>query len=87
MENKVKGYRCSLGLTQKKMADILGMSTNSYASKENGKSDFKVKEINKFINFMKKNNIIVDKEIFFTVKVQKLQFRRLKHGRTATDTK
>lgn len=54
MENKVKGYRCSLGLTQKKMADILGMSTNSYASKENGKSDFKVKEINKFINFMKK---------------------------------
>ena len=85
MENKVKGYRCSLGLTQKKMADILGMSTNSYASKENGKSDFKVKEINKFINFMK-NNIIVDKEIF-TVKVQKLQFRRLKHGRTATDTK
>ena len=46
------------------MADILGMSTNSYASKENGKSDFKVKEINKFINFMKKNNIIVDKEIF-----------------------
>ena len=49
MENKVKGYRCSLGLTQKKMADILGMSTNSYASKENGISDFKVKEINKFI--------------------------------------
>lgn len=86
MENKVKGYRCSLGLTQKKMADILGMSTNSYASKENGKSDFKVKEINKFINFMKKIILLLIRK-FFTVKVQKLQFRRLKHGRTATDTK
>ena len=64
MEIKVRGYRCRLGLTQKNMADILGISTNSYASKENGKSDFKVKEINKFINFMKKNNIIVEKEIF-----------------------
>lgn len=86
MENKVKGYRCSLGLTQKKMADILGMSTNSYASKENGKSDFKLKEINKFINFMKKIILLLIRK-FFTVKVQKLQFRRLGNGRTAIDTK
>lgn len=66
MENKVKGYRCSLGLTQKKMADILGMSTNSYASKENGKSDFKVKEINKFINFMKKKILLLIRKFFYS---------------------
>ena len=66
MENKVKGYRCSLGLTQKKMADILGMSTNSYASKENGKSDFKVKEINKFINFMKKIILLLIRKFFYS---------------------
>ena len=69
MENKVKGYRCSLGLTQKKMADILGISTNSYASKENGKSDFKVKEINKFINFMQKIILLLIRKSF-TVNVQ-----------------
>ncbi|MGX0517489.1 helix-turn-helix transcriptional regulator [Staphylococcus hominis] len=66
MENKVKGYRCNLGLTQKKMADILGMSTNSYASKENGKSDFKVKEINKFINFMKKIILLLIRKFFYS---------------------
>lgn len=66
MENKVKGYRCSLGLTQKKMADILGMSTNSYASKENGKSDFKLKEINKFINFMKKIILLLIRKFFYS---------------------
>lgn len=66
MENKVKGYRCSLGLTQKKMADILVMSTNSYAYKENGKSDFKVKEINKFINFMKKIILLLIRKFFYS---------------------
>lgn len=48
MVNKVKGYRNMLKLTQKELAQNLGISTVSYIKKENGKTDFKDVEKLKF---------------------------------------
>ena len=41
---KLKGYRVMLGLTQKKMADRLDISLQSYNNKELGKTPFNDKE-------------------------------------------
>lgn len=41
---KLKGYRVMLGLTQKKMADRLSISLQSYNNKELGKTPFNDKE-------------------------------------------
>ena len=41
---KLKGYRVMLGLTQKKMADQLSISLQSYNNKEFGKTPFNDKE-------------------------------------------
>lgn len=41
---KLKGYRVMLGLTQKKMADQLSISLQSYNNKELGKTPFNDKE-------------------------------------------
>lgn len=48
MMNKVKGYRNMLKLTQKEIAEKLGISTVAYIKKENGKSEFKDSEKIKF---------------------------------------
>ena len=42
--NKVKGYRNMLGLSQKEMANKLGISMNAYRNKENGKVEFRDNE-------------------------------------------
>lgn len=42
--NKVKGYRNMLNLNQQEMADLLGISKQSYWNKENGKNEFNDKE-------------------------------------------
>lgn len=41
---KLRGYRVMLGLTQQAMADKLGITKQSYNSKELGKSQFKDRE-------------------------------------------
>ena len=42
--NTIKSLRDGQGLTQKYMADILGVSECSYCNKENGRSHFSDKE-------------------------------------------
>lgn len=64
--NKILGYRKMLGLTQKQMAEKLGISENQYRSKEKGKFDFSSSEMKKFYELVKNElkNIKIE-DIFF----------------------
>jgi putative transcriptional regulator len=42
--NKVAGYRVMLGLTQRHIATKLGISSQSYSNKENGRTSFNDRE-------------------------------------------
>ncbi|MHA6603077.1 helix-turn-helix transcriptional regulator [Aerococcus urinae] len=70
--NLIKGYRNMLNLTQKEIADILGISRQSYYLKEKGYVPFndheKLEIKNLFLTV--DPNITIDK-IFFTNKVGK----------------
>ncbi|MFU2221892.1 helix-turn-helix transcriptional regulator [Streptococcus pluranimalium] len=44
VKNKVRGYRNMLGKSQEEMGKLLGMTKQSYYSKENGKVAFSDKE-------------------------------------------
>ncbi len=57
---KLKGLRVEKGLTQKEFADAIGMPLSTYCSKEQGKSDFKVEEVNIICAFFQ-----VESKIFF----------------------
>ena len=48
MINKVVGYRKMLSMTQKEMADKLGLSEGQYRAKEKGRYDFSREEMKKF---------------------------------------
>lgn len=52
--NRVKSVRVLTGLTQEQMADALGMSTKTYRDKENGSADWKLQEMNKFVEVVNK---------------------------------
>ena len=52
MINKVKGYRNMINLSQKEMAELLGISFTSYCHKEQGKRDFKDNEKIMFKNML-----------------------------------
>lgn len=54
--NKVRGYRVMLGLTQKQLSDKLGCSNQSISSKENGKTPFNDKEKAIILSLVKKVN-------------------------------
>lgn len=43
--NRIKGYRASLGYTQKQFSEMIGCSEKTYNLKENGKREFYAKEI------------------------------------------
>jgi transcriptional regulator with XRE-family HTH domain len=58
--NKLRGLRAEKRLSQKALADLIGMPSATYISKEQGKSDFKVNEIIKIADALN-----VDKSIFF----------------------
>lgn len=65
--NKVIGYRKMLGYTQEQLADIFGISVQSYRMKEKGKVPFKKNEMLILKNELQKDlfpKITVD-EIFF----------------------
>lgn len=64
--NKVRGYRTMLGLTQVEMAKVLGISKQSYHSKENGITPFKDTEKIKIKTLIESlfPSITID-EIFF----------------------
>lgn len=42
--SKVRGKRCELRITQKEMADKLGIASPTYTNKENGKFEFTLLE-------------------------------------------
>lgn len=50
--NRVKSIRVGAGLTQDQIAEALGMSTRTYKSREDGSSDWKLQEMNKFIEII-----------------------------------
>lgn len=49
----LKAERARAGLTQEKMAEKLGISKFTYLNKENGKKDFKLKEIFEICSILK----------------------------------
>lgn len=53
MYPKLIGKRNELGITQQKMADLLGISKNNYNLKENGKLDFNLVEVKKILSILK----------------------------------
>ena len=65
MYPKLVGKRNELGLTQQKMADMLGISKNNYFQKENGKLDFSLVEVKKIINILGEtyDNIFFDEYV------------------------
>ena len=48
--NKLKGVRNENGLRQKDMADLLGVSQDTYGMKERGERDFTVSEVNTILD-------------------------------------
>ena len=53
MYPKLIGKRNELGITQEKMADLLGISKGNYNLKENGKLDFNLVEVKKILSILK----------------------------------
>lgn len=66
-KTRVKGYRVMLGLTQKEMADVLGLSAQSYYLKENGRVKFTYDEMRVFRDRVRMimPDVTID-DIFFT---------------------
>lgn len=52
MYPKLIGKRNEKGITQEKMAKMLGISKNNYNLKENGKLDFGLSEVKKILNIL-----------------------------------
>ena len=50
--NKLKSLRVLKGLSQQKIAEILGMHYITYANKENGAKEFKVTELMKLCEIL-----------------------------------
>ena len=48
--NKLKGVRNENNLTQRDMADLLGVSQDTYGMKERGERDFTVSEVNTILD-------------------------------------
>lgn len=53
MYPKLVGKRNENGITQEKMAEMLGISKNNYNLKENGKLDFNLVEVKKILQILK----------------------------------
>lgn len=52
MYPKLVGKRNEKGITQEKMALLLGISKNNYNKKENGKLDFGLLEVKKILEIL-----------------------------------
>lgn len=57
---RLKGFRAEKGLTQKQMAETLGMNEDTYRKKENGKREFTLSEVAKA-----KEVLGIDPEYYF----------------------
>lgn len=61
MYPKLIGKRNEKGITQEKMAELIGISKNNYNLKENGKLDFNLLEVKKILSVLEADY----NEIFF----------------------
>ena len=52
MQKKLRGKRTELGLSQAKVAEMLGIETCTYNAKELGKRSFNIKEIIKLLSIL-----------------------------------
>lgn len=71
--NLIVSYRKMTGKNQTYFANVLGISLNSYANKEKGRTQFTQKEMELFHREIKKyiKNISVE-DIFFSQQLQKI---------------
>lgn len=71
--NLIVSYRKMTGKNQTYFANVLGISLNSYANKEKGRTQFTQKEMELFYREIKKyiKNISVE-DIFFSQELQKI---------------
>ena len=72
MYPKLVGKRNEKGITQEKMAEMLGISKNNYNLKENGKLDFNLVEVKKILQILKSSY----DEIFFEENVTKKSYKK-----------
>lgn len=65
MYPKLIGKRNEKGITQEKMAELLGISKNNYNLKENGKLDFNLVEVKKILKILDDNydNIFFEENV------------------------
>lgn len=72
MANKVRGYRNMLGITQKELADKLGLTAQSISAKERGITNFTDKEKMELLKLFKTvdPDLSIDK-LFLVLKVNK----------------
>lgn len=71
MYPKLIGKRNEKGITQEKMAKMLGISKNNYYLKENGKLDFGLSEVKKILDILNSDY----NEIFFTNDVTEKSYK------------
>ncbi|HAU5225091.1 TPA: helix-turn-helix transcriptional regulator [Clostridioides difficile] len=67
MNRKLKAVRVEIGLTQKQLAELINMPLSTYRKKEQGQTQFTIKEASKIAYVLNKNPT----EIFFNQKVTK----------------
>lgn len=72
MYPKLVGKRNEKGITQEKMAELLGISKNNYNLKENGKLDFNLVEVKKILQILGSSY----DEIFFEEFVTKKSYKK-----------
>lgn len=58
----IKQWRVVRGYSQKQFAELIGVSTNTYASKENGKRDWKIEEMKKICKHLE---ISIENQLIF----------------------
>lgn len=65
--NRIKSFRVGAGVSQSQMAKALGMTIPTYKSREDGSSDWKLSEMNKFVEVVNENTgrTYSVKDIFF----------------------
>lgn len=71
MNRKLKAVRVEIGLTQKQLAELISMPLSTYRKKEQGQTQFTIKEASKIAHVLNKNPT----EIFFNQKVTKKVIR------------
>ncbi|MGU8337131.1 helix-turn-helix transcriptional regulator [Clostridium perfringens] len=74
MNNSIKAYRTLLKISQKSMAEKLGICITSYNHKEQGKKDFTHKEMCELLCIFRKHiPELTSDELFFTKEVIKMK--------------